>query len=523
MLGIGIIEIIVLVAAAWYFGGRFRRLAPRYPRHDQRATMGTPHYGSRNLKSGVLFGLAGALIIVFGLAATWTVVRSEPAQVATVVTQHYGSNDTWNPDAVSQVEVVNQQLPSIDSSQAEINALIHVAPRWSYGRIVMLIIGIGFVTMFVTRLRNAWCGPPHRKSQFIRGAVTAAVCLGLFSSVLLVTYRMRTAGPVSAASLQQAVQETIESSPFEARVIPQASVVMPYGVTPVWIMLPIGTFGLLGIFLLVWFVAAIRWKSRSATSASPTFDIAAEQGFGWGWLVIPTICFVGVLYQSLEVFYPAPQAYYPDRYDDFPQRYERMHKSIKDYTDLQLKTADAASQPQSWLIAAANKTPEADHIVLASGPYTTAKEAEDELLPAVQDLVEREFHKTHPWQGEWRVPLSLIRERVIDATVISREPKTIGKFSGDLFHAFMNVNLSPDVLQTFEPSWKASIVERRLLGMGLVLGWVVSQLLLCAAYFHSQGASPRPGRWRWKLAATIASVGLALVAGYWLEWIVKVM
>jgi hypothetical protein len=521
MLGIGVIEIIILGAAAWYFSGMIRRMGQRHPHHTREQVFGAPRVGSRNLKSALFIGSVGALVVFVGLAATWTTVKLAPVPTPTFVTQHYGSDASG-----THIEVGHQH-----SSVGTVSPYdpIEFRPRlfiWSYGKIAMLTFGIGLVVAFFTRRRTnttSWSVPSHRKSQFLRGVVKGIVCLGLVGAAFLVIYRMRAAGPVSAVTFQNAVQETIEAAPFDSPVIQQNGVAMHHGNSPVWVTMPIGVFGLLAIFFSAWSLTWMFSKGSTATAASPGHEEATEPKFAWGWLVIPTMCFAGVLYQSFAVFYPAPQAYYPDRYDDFPQRYERMYKSIKDYTDSQLKTAEATSQPHGWLVAAANKTLEADHIALASGPYSTAKEAEEELLPAVQDLVEREFHKLHPWQGEWKVPLPLIRERVIESTVIHRESKTIGKFSGDLFQAFMNVDLSPDVLQTFEPTWKAAIVERRLLGMGLILGWIASQLLLCAAYFHSQGSNPRAGRWRWKLAATGASVGLALVAGYWLDWIVKVM
>jgi hypothetical protein len=285
---------------------------------------------------------------------------------------------------------------------------------------------------------------------------------------------------------------------------------------------PFWGFLFLGLTLAGIAIAAvkIRHRSHSNASAAETFtEQKVSHGLGWGWLVIPGLCFAGLITEAtflLNTPAPADLSSHPT---EFPQRHERMLKLLKSYAETLANQPGGISSDNQWLVDATSNSTDSQHIILVSGAFSTAQEAEAELLPLVAEMVQQEFHKRHPWQGHWTVPMNLVRERAIEKQSIERVPKVIGNFTGDLFRQYWLVNLSPVVLDSFEPSWKAMMIERRLVGIGLFLGWIFSQLLIGLAYFQTQGANHQPDRWRWKLAGTFCSIAITAATAYGLEWI----
>jgi hypothetical protein len=349
---------------------------------------------------------------------------------------------------------------------------------------------------------------PPRRPHF--GAVvlkSLSVLLGLvlFAAGLFMTTRFVTlSSPPAADVFQQAAHQ----EPFYQK---QGGPLYP-------------TLGLLFLGLTLAGLALatlkIRHRFHPNASAAETFtEQKVSHGLRWGWLVIPSLCFAGLIAEAtflLNVPAPGDLSSHPA---DFPQRHERMLKFLKSYAETLANQPGGISSSNQWLVDAISNSTDSQHIILVSGAYSSAQEAEAELLPLVAEMVQQEFHKRHPWQGNWNVPLNLVRERAIEKQSIERVPKVIGNFTGDLFRQYWLINLSSDVLDSFESSWKALMIERRIIGIGLFLGWIFSQLLVGLAYFQTQGANRQPGHWRWKLAGTVCSIALTAATAYGLEWI----
>jgi hypothetical protein len=280
--------------------------------------------------------------------------------------------------------------------------------------------------------------------------------------------------------------------------------------------LAISTITLLIVLILVLgFVFSSSRHSPSHTSRqSDDLVNTTASSLRWSWLIIPLICFLFLGYRVVESLTPSPLQSLADELLDFPQRHERMLKTAREFVNSQPSSEIGAVAAKEWITDGATGELEANRLILVSGQFSSVSEAETELMPIVANLAKRSFHQEHPWQGDWTVPLATVRERVVENEFIDRKARTIGNFSGDLFRLYMLVNLSPDVLSSFESEWKSQIVERRLARFGLMLGWIVSQLFVGWAYFRCQGGNPHPGRWRWKVLAILISIGLTACADY---------
>ncbi|MDB5386749.1 MAG: hypothetical protein JWM11_2395 [Planctomycetaceae bacterium] len=497
----GPMEIIILAGLAWYLTGVMKRRAQRP------AAPARPTRHLEFLKIGAVIGL-----VVFGAVVAAKMIyvargSSTPATVTVVGTEFskpYGLPGEMLHPIDTQFVVPDNPIGRTTS--------IGISMTWIFVVVIFLVIlsvlfsTVRWITFRPSARADLPQSMPRRHSRLGSVAAKGILVLGLvlLSAGLFITVPVQRETSLASESIPRTIQNVAEYS-YSGSGNPS----VPF---PAWMIVA----GIALITVLIW-----QRKSlfMTVTPRAPSQPVD-EDGLAWGWLVIPTLCFATLLTEAIPLFNSSSQPESSGQLPDFSQQHERMVKSIKDFVETQAKQSDDISSINEWLVEVARNGTDADHIALASGPYSTAQEAEAELLPVVANLIQREFHKQHAWQGRWPIPLTLIRERAIENQFIERQPKTIGKFSGDLFKLYMLVNLSPDVLRTFETGWKAAIIERRLIGIGLIVGWIVSQLLLCLAYFQSQGNSPQPGRWWWKLGATCCCVALTVGASFVLNWIV---
>lgn len=483
----GPLEIIILLGLVWYLRGYFSRRA-------QRSATVAHAESAHDLKLGLVIGSIFLFALVTG---AFLGVRESRSVAPPPVVVTYGES------LAGIRQVSTGPLPQPETVFTTERLPIR---GWSMGLFIAFAAAGGFAairSLSSTRIPLSDGSPQSGNGQRQNFGVLLAkgvVAVGLIATgwYLFAPHANFSSPHESSPSILGDVADSNRAEPVLAM-----SFQPDY---PVWTILIAG----------VAFAAFLFWLLKAPNSIAQSSALPnAGQELGWGWLIIPTMCFAALLAKAIVIFNPVPQT----QLVGFPQRHEKMLKSLKEFVELHTNEKGGISESHTWLSDAMSKGTDGEHIVLVSGLFSTAQETEDELLPIVADLIQQSFHKTHPWRGHWQVPLALVRERAIEKQYIDIQPKTISKFSGDLFQRYMLVNLSPDVLRTFEGNWKAVIVERRLIGVGVILGWFVCHLLIGMAYFQSQGLDPQPGRWRWKLAATVCSIGVTIAAGYGFEWL----
>lgn len=253
------------------------------------------------------------------------------------------------------------------------------------------------------------------------------------------------------------------------------------------------------VIFLVGFLFAVRYLSGKPRRGGSRHLV---------WLIVPLTCLIvlgGTVFQALVTFAP-PQ--YERTSQEIAFRQERMDKVLRELT---APESEALNVPD-WL---KNCKTSNEQILLTSDQFSSRQEAEDQLLPFAAVLLQKAFHQHHPWEGNWNVPLAQIRERVVLQQFVDRRPKTIGKFSGDMYRLHMLINVSPSISETFTEGWKAQIVQRRLVIFGVLIGWLAVMFLLGTYYFR-QGTHPENYLgWIANLSMSLVTVGVT-AAGIWL-------
>lgn len=276
-------------------------------------------------------------------------------------------------------------------------------------------------------------------------------------------------------------------------------------------MIGIGPIEIL-ILLVVAFIVVPRIKAYFAFR-SPHDSYLREMTVNFGWLAVPLLGLGAVGWSAYPALIP------PTRPETAPFTHvlndtltEKFRLMRKNYAELKEK----ANQPGNdslivpdWIL---NPQVSREQILLSSELYSSHQEAEAELLPIAAYLLQRAFQEHHPWQGDWKVPLAQVRERVVQKQFLESRPKTIGKFSGEIHRLYMLINVSPSICEVFTEEWRTQIVQKRLVVLGVITGWITLMLLVCSFYFK-RGTHPENAiGWHGHLQMTAATVVLTGVA-----------
>ncbi len=287
--------------------------------------------------------------------------------------------------------------------------------------------------------------------------------------------------------------------------------------------------GIGGILLLIFFFGAGLLTSlvyrRPVTAAAPAGSVPNTDR-NYGWLVVPAICLavLGALVQPALL--PSPDTDFARKSAAFVAQQEHTNKVWRELLARSTEPDSDQKDIPDWLQPEAlTDQPKllttSQYYLLSSGQYSSTQEAENELLPHAAFVLQRAFQQTHPWQGPWTVPVALLRERVITKQFIEKRPKTIGKFSGDLYRLHMLVDVSPDACETFTLDWKSQIVQHRLAVLGVLFGWIAC-VFFAATYYFRRAAHPENvvGWWgQFKISAV--TVGMTVAAAWVLVDVIR--
>lgn len=385
-------------------------------------------------------------------------------------------------------------------------------PSWI---LLLVLLGGGFLAGIIFRARTARPAAPARNGNggglwsilaFPTALFICVVFAYLFFDVATTSRETRVESSHSSIS----ATETISSSSHQKMTV-TAEVNNPnsWSMSQGWNtpQFYVGGPKLLILVLLIGGILTwIRPKQRAAVAATP----ATKVGAAYPWLVVPALCLAGLGTLAAPLLHPPLYSHLDDVPAIFPDIQARMDKAVQELVTSRSQPDSENKNIPSWIV---DKTSTPNQQLLSSGRYSSQQEAEDELVPIAADLLQRAFHTQYPWQGDWKVPLAQVRERVMNQRFVEVLNKEIGTYKFYRLHVLVNV--SPEICATFVDPWKTQIVERRLKVLGVLLAWLSSVLLLGSVFFRSL-TNPGAAAYYWAsaLKASILTFGLTAAAGW---------
>lgn len=385
-------------------------------------------------------------------------------------------------------------------------------PSWI---LLLVLLGGGFLAGMIFRSRTARPSAPAPNSRGGGWWPIFAIPTALFFLVGLAYHSFGMSVVVRDVKVVNhhnsiSATETISSSPHQDRaVIAEANNPQPWSNSQSW-NTPQFSFGGRTLLILALLTGGIltwiRPRQRTAVAAIPAPNVRSS----YPWLVVPALCLAGLGTLAAPFLHPPLYSHLDDVPAIFPDIQERMDKAVQELITSRSQPDSENKNIPRWI---EDRTSTPNQQLLSSGRYSSQQEAEDELVPIAADLLQRAFHTQYPWQGDWKVPLAQVRERVMNQRFVEVLNKEIGTYK--LYRLHVLVNVSPEICATFVDPWKTQIVERRLQVLGVLLGWLSSVLLMGSVFFRSL-TNPGAAAYYWAsaLKASILTVGLTAAAGW---------
>lgn len=390
----------------------------------------------------------------------------------------------------------------------------HGQPAWI--TLVVILAGAFVLGLLMrSQLRGPGNGSPIRQTMAIW--ISLAIGLGLF---LLGAIGFTATGMVQTNSLQ-----TGSAPPSPNRMVAESTVTIAersdaqpaqHSETAVpEFRMSVDTQESLGILVLLALLGGIAffWNKiacSTATTAAPSRRPTNGKS-GFGWLIVPVLCLAVLGTLAAPKLVPdLTTANWTQPAISVSQQ-ERMDKVVLDLIEGSSSTSTDAQSIPDWI---KQKSSDQNLRLLSSGQYSTRQEAEDELLPIAADLLQRAFHKHHPWQGAWNVPLAQVRDHVVSQQFVERRNVTSGDKTFEMFRLHILVNTAPEVCETFTAAWKSQIVEQRLKVLGLLLAWLSCVFLLGSAYYRSLALPGLAHQWAGTIKVSVLTIGVTALAAW---------
>lgn len=173
-----------------------------------------------------------------------------------------------------------------------------------------------------------------------------------------------------------------------------------------------------------------------------------------------------------------------------------------------VRTEDGESVP-AWVTIEADLVVDGDRVLrhVQSQQYATVEEAEAEALREAAQIASRDLHEYQAYTVGWNVPKELVRNHAIRGRHIEKIERDFGQFTAQMYRAHMQVELSPETRQNFQPAWKEQLVQRRLTVMGSVVGLLTVILIAAASYLRLDAATHGAHRrgLQWAAASLVAA------------------
>lgn len=390
----------------------------------------------------------------------------------------------------------------------------HGQPAWI--TLVVILAGAFVLGLLMrSQLRGPGNGSPIRQTMAIW--ISLAIGLGLF---LLGAIGFTATGIVQTNSLQ-----TGSAPPSPNRMVAESTVTIAersdaqpaqHSETAVpEFRMSVDTQESLGILVLLALLGGIAffWKKiacSTATTAAPS-PRPTNGKSGFGWLIVPVLCLAVLGTLAAPKLVPdLTTANWTQPAISVSQQ-ERMDKVVLDLIEGSSSTSPDAQSIPDWI---KQKSSDQNLRLLSSGQYSTRQEAEDELLPIAADLLQRAFHKHHPWQGAWNVPLAQVRDHVASQQFVERRNVTSGDKTFEMYRLHILVNTAPEVCETFTAAWKSQIVEQRLKVFGVLLAWLCCVFMLGSVYYRSLAFPGLAHQWAGTIKVSVLTIGVTALAAW---------
>ena len=318
--------------------------------------------------------------------------------------------------------------------------------------------------------------------------------------------------------------------------------------SPLWLVLSLGA---MLVLALIVFQKVQQARTRSRDGG------LAESGVGWsvGHLLISTVCTIGVfgtmmgvLVESARIMDGAAPGLVlidgngwfgigPDQTatkstnDDLSQDEvfdEALASHVVQVSETKIEanqrnrdSAQAGTSQPKWVEASRVESPERTLVVVSSDPQLEQTAALSEAWRLVRDEVHRDFVKFDGRARAWAIPFDalknaqLVRQRHDQR--YQADLGTAGKAEMHIMH--LQVEMSPRVRAELNKAWQKELVNRRVIGMGVIVAFLSVCFGSTAVYFRSSSPVSKPASHRLKIACA-GAVGLAgATALFGLSWV----
>lgn len=150
--------------------------------------------------------------------------------------------------------------------------------------------------------------------------------------------------------------------------------------------------------------------------------------------------------------------------------------------------------------------------VVTGGYYADAGEAEAEAYAKATQLVHAWFSQRNSFPGQWALPQDIVRVHAVHSTYMERDERDLGPTSATMYRQHLQVGFTPELEQAIRPVWREQVVERRLWGLGGIVGLLTLIAGSLATYFRIDAATDGQYRRRLKFAAVSLIIAGGLFA-----------
>jgi hypothetical protein len=154
-------------------------------------------------------------------------------------------------------------------------------------------------------------------------------------------------------------------------------------------------------------------------------------------------------------------------------------------------------------------------VTLSSERFATLAEAEEQVTERALAFVRDRYHKEYPLPGEWKAPVSLVKQHAVKSLVGEELDKDFGNgLKTKMYRAHVQLELNSQLNDAVHEWWRGQVVNQRLTTLGTGLGLITVLLGATAGYLRLNALTHGEYGTRLKLAAisVVGAAGLGVLA-----------
>lgn len=178
-----------------------------------------------------------------------------------------------------------------------------------------------------------------------------------------------------------------------------------------------------------------------------------------------------------------------------------------------LKARQMSSDEPNWVTQPVPGAADGTFLTLSSQRFALLEEAERQVTGQVIEAIRHHFYEEFPDYGNWEVPVALVEQYAVQQSAYEVIDKDFGGgFKNKMYRVHVQLKFSPDLRQALYGSWRAGVVDHRLLILGSLFGLVTLICGTIAGYIRLDDVSFGMYRRRLKFAAGALITAGSLVA-----------